>query len=317
VPARTRLTYTFVPDLKSTPIPPPQCRPVRRDRRAPLASVRRLDGVASVDATRDNVAVTQAAPLFLAEGQPSELDLLLLAEELGPGPVKGGQADLTLPFREPSHFSIGDPIVSPLTSTGATPAELRNQFDEYEFYQVQLACSFQAAPACRFTDARFAVVLTTTPEGSTQGSEVAADAIAYDLFPLLLEDAKTVTVKSTVKPEVSFKFEPVTATLSLPSRERVEQQIRYACRVVAFDLRGTRPAWSFYRTEQHEISGPQRLFVLVRKSTGTRVQAMFSLRARVEFVLGGQGFSPVELVMLFRRRDQAGLITDELTVPLC
>ena len=255
--------------------------------------------------------------LFEVEGRPSELDALLLAEELGPGSVKGRQGDVMMPFREPSRFSIGDPIVTPLRAAGRISRELRYQLDRYEFHQVQLACSFAAAAACRFTEARFEVALSTAPDDHDAAGEIRGEAIAYDLFPQLLEDATTVTVTSTFKPEVSFKFDPVSATLSLPSRERVEQQIRYASRVSAFDLQGTRPAWRFLRTRQHEIDGPQRLFMLVRKPRGSRVGATFSLNASVEFVVGGHGFSPVELVMLFRRRSQSGVLTEAPSLHLC
>jgi hypothetical protein len=257
-------------------------------------------------------------PLFVAQGQPSEVDVLLLAEELGPGAARGAQADLTLPFREPSHISIGEPITFALGPNSATPAGLRYQFEVYEFHQVQLACSFQAARGCRFTDARFAVTLTTEFDSADQRPEAAAQAIAYDLFPQLLEDAQVVTVTSAIKPEISFGYEPVSAKLSLPSRERVDKQIRYTSRVEAFDLQGSHPAWAFHRTQQHEISGPQRLFMLVRKPKGSAVSATFNLRARVQFVLlGGQGFSPVELVMLFRGRDRSDVLTDAPTVTLC
>jgi hypothetical protein len=126
-----------------------------------------------------------------------------------------------------------------------------------------------------------------------------------------------VIVTSSIKPEISLGYEALSATLSLPSRERVEEQIQYSSRVVASDLQGTHPAWSFYRTDQHEINGPQRLFMIIRKPKGSSVRAIFSLRARVQFILGGQGFSPVELVMLFRGRDRTRVLADEPAVPLC
>lgn len=84
--------------------------------------------------------------LFVVEGHLSEIDLTLLAEELGPGAVKGGQADLSLPFRNPSYFSIGTPVAVPVPEMPGMPVELRTQFEAYEFHQVLLACSFQAAP---------------------------------------------------------------------------------------------------------------------------------------------------------------------------
>jgi hypothetical protein len=59
----------------------------------------------------------ESPALFIAEGQPREVEVLLLAEELGPGATKGGQADLTLPFRVPSHISIGEPIVCAVEPT--------------------------------------------------------------------------------------------------------------------------------------------------------------------------------------------------------
>lgn len=241
------------------------------------------------------------------------MDVLILSEELGPGAVKGQQGDVTLPFREPSRFSIGDPVVLPVGDDADSAGEITAQRDRYDFHEVQLTCSFGAAPACRFADARFEVVLET--ESDTP--DVPDGAIAYDLFPQLLEDATTVTITKAWKPELSFKFNQASGTLSLPSRQRVEEQVSYTSRVEAFDLRGNRPAWSFRRTDQHEISGPQRLFMLLRTPKRTHVRAAFSLRARVEFVLGGRGLAPVELVMLFRRRNETGTLEGAPTVVLC
>lgn len=254
-------------------------------------------------------------PLVVAEGRLSELDVLLLAGEMGPGAIKGGHGDLTMPFRAPSLISIGDPIASPLVAPSPTTAALPG---EYEFYQVQLVCSFQAASGCRFTDARFAVEPSTVDDGTGSRPAETTDAIACDMFPLSVEDAQTVKVTSTMPTsEFSFGFEPLGATLSLPSRQRVRESIEYRSRIVAFDLHGTRPAWSFHRTDQHEIVGAQRLFLLVRKPRGTQVHATFSLSAHVQFVVGGRGFAPVELVMLFRRRGRDMLLDDAPALALC
>lgn len=255
--------------------------------------------------------------LFVAQGKPSELDVLFMAEELGHGTVRTPQADLTMPFRQPSHISIGLPLTSALESTSAMPTSMRSQFDIYEFHQVQLACSFHAAPGCHFTDARFMVKLTTVMESPDQGPTGVEEAIAYDLFPQTLEDARMVTVKTAIKAEVSFGYEPASAILTLPSREHVDEQIRYTSRIEAFDLQGSQPAWSFRRTQQHEIGGPQRLFMLVRKPRGSAVMATFDLRARVQFVVGGKGFSPVDLIMMFRTRDRSEVLTDAPTLALC
>src|SRR5947199_9194418 len=47
----------------------------------------------------------------------------------------------------------------------------------------------------------------------------------HDALPIfLLEDAKTVKVTSSVKPEVTFKFEPVSATLELERDLRLDRK---------------------------------------------------------------------------------------------
>lgn len=271
----------------------------------------------------DNFTSDDQPELFLVEGQLSEVDVLYLTEEVGPGPRRGVDGDITVPFRATNHFSIGTPIVLPLaqllTECGETvPADIRLQMQHHEFYQVHLACSFQAAPGCRFHDARFALALHTLPDDSTTTALTGqGDAIAYDLFPRQLEDKRTVNIKHTFNPEVKFGYDPLSVSLSLPLYEHVEQYVAYTSRIVAFDLQGTQPAWTFTRTEPHEISGPQKLFMIVRKPKGTQVKATFNLTATVQFVIGGQVLDPCSLVMIFRRRNFPKDITDEPTYPLC
>lgn len=257
----------------------------------------------------------QQPQLLVAEGMADEVDVLLMTEELGPGATKGAHSDLSLPFRSPSYISIGDPVVSRVAPEQT--AQLHEQDNRYEFHQVQLACSFQSAPGCRFTQARFMVELLTVDGGAVSRMAGTGDAIAYDLFPRLVEDPQTVTVTSATKPEISLGFDSLSATLSLPSRERVVEKVRYSSRITAFDLQGSHPAWQFLATDQHEIGGSQRLFMLVRKPKGTTVQARFRLTAQVQFIIGGIGLAPIELVMVFRRRGRDAVLEDSPVLPLC
>ncbi|GLZ79564.1 hypothetical protein Afil01_43710 [Actinorhabdospora filicis] len=241
--------------------------------------------------------------LFVASGAPSELDALLVEEELGLAGVRHGVGEVALPLRDPSHISIGEPLALPLDDV---PAQIADAHPDAEFWQVGLSCSFQAAPGSRFADARLGVELSTVDGGG---------AVAMDMFPTLIEEQRTVTVTSTAG-QASFGFDAIGAELSLPTREQTTELIRYSGRVVAFGLGGDRPAWSFQRTEQREIAGPHRLYLLVRKPRGTAVHARFTLSARVEFVIGGRGFAPTDLVMLFRKRTRTGELVDAPTVPL-
>lgn len=245
-------------------------------------------------------------PLFVASGAPSELDALIVEEEPGLSGVRHGTGEVALPLRDPSHISIGQPMALPLKDL---PDAIAERYPDTEFWQVALACSFQAAAGCRFTGARLGIELSTVDGG---------EAVAVDMFPTLIEEERTVTVtSSTLGADISFGFDPVDANVTLPSRERLTEMVRYTGRVVAFGLGGDRPAWSFQRTDQREISGPHRLFLLVGKPRGTAVQARFTLTARVEFMIGGRGFAPTDLVMLFRRRSRTGELVDAPTVPLC
>jgi hypothetical protein len=250
--------------------------------------------------------------VFAVEGRPSELDVLMLAEELGPGATKGGHADLTLLFRAPSRISIGEPVVAPLAPGDRRVSALRTHFAQYEFFQVELACSFAAAAGCRFSDARFEVALSTEPPAETTAQE----AIAYELSPLQLEDPQEVTASSS-KPGVAVKFEPASATLTLPSHEEVRKYVGYSSVMAASGLRTSRPVWSFYRTDQREINGSHLLQMLVRKPRGSRVMAELSLRARVQFVFVGHALSPVNLAMVFRHRSATGEIAGAPRIALC
>ena len=272
----------------------------------------------------DDVFSTNDQPIFLhGEGQLSEEDVLFLAEESGLGTVKGAAGEISTNLRAKSYFSIGEPIVLPLaqllTERGeAISADIRLQMQHYDFYQIQLACSFQPAPSCRFHDARFALTLQTVPvdtNGITQ--LVPGKAIAYDLFPLRIEDEYKVTIKRSFNPEIKFNFDPVTASLALPLYDRTEEYITYTSRIEAFDLQGAQPAWSFTRTVTHEIGGPQKLFMVIRKPKGTQVEATYRLTARVQFMIGTIALDPYPLIMFFRRRDPQSVISDVPTIPLC
>lgn len=260
--------------------------------------------------------------LFLVEGQLAEDEIVFLEETHGFDTTKGVAGEIATPFRAQSYFSIGDPIVLPLaellaTSDEALPADIRLQLHSYEFWQIQLTCSFQAAPGCRFHDARFSLELQTVPiqlNTTTQG--VQQYAIAYDLFPLKIEDECKINVKYTFNPEVKFDFNPVSSSLALPIYERAKEYVVYSSRIEAFDLQGTQPAWSFARTATHEISGPQKLFMIVRKPKGTQVKATFNLAARVQFMIGNIPLDPSPLVIVFRRQNPQSVITDA-TILLC
>jgi hypothetical protein len=262
--------------------------------------------------------------LFQVEGQLAKKHVLLIEERSGLGGVKQATGQILIPLRAKSEFSIGEPVVLPLAEyfqqSGQTvPADIQLQMQHYEFYQVELACSFQAAQGCRFHDASFALNLEATPtDPNAPPQSASAHAIAFDLFPLLVEDEGKITIKQSLGPEITFGFDHASSRLKLPySKERSWEHVSYRSRIVAVGLRTSQPNWQFTRTDTREIEGSQRLFMILRKPKGTHVNATFSLTANVQFTIAGLGLDLWPLVMVFRHRSNPNQpLTDAPTVPL-
>ncbi len=261
----------------------------------------------------DGVIGSPEESLFEGEGEFSEEDEELL-ETLCGEQIRGIHT-----IRQKNRVSIGMPISLPLTQLflrqgQGIPVDIQLQVHDFEFYQIQLACSFEAGTNYRFHEARFQLVLETQ---TALGSAMMPPAIAYDLFPLQLDDQRQVRVKRSLNPEIKFSFDPLSGSLSVPLYERDEEFIHYKSRVKAFDLQGTQPAWSFARTSSHEIDGPQKLFMIVRKPKGTQVYASFKVTASVEYALGSGVLGPFSLLFFFRRRNSSSTRTESPNYPLC
>ncbi|SRR6266566_2609000 len=262
--------------------------------------------------------------LFWVEGQLAEEDVLFIKETSGLGGVKQATGEILTPLRAKSRCSIGDPIVLPLAEYfqkrgHAVPVDIQLQMHHYEFYQVEFACSFLAAEGCRFHDASFGLNLQTIPADPSAPLQVASgDAIAYDLFPLLVEDECRINIKQSIGPEITFGFDPTSSSLKLPfNYERSKEYVTYQSRIVASGLRTSQPRWQFTRTGAHEIEGSQKLFMILRKPKGIHVNATFSLASNVQFTIAGLGLDLWPLVMIFRHRSNPNQpLTDAPSVPL-
>jgi hypothetical protein len=248
---------------------------------------------------------------------------VFLEESTGIGSANRLVGELATPLRARSFVSIGQPIVHDLTKLLAkradpVPADMQLQTKYYEFYQIQLTCSFQAAPGCRFHDARFALCLETLPSNpNTPAQPSLGNAIAYDLYPQKVEDDYKISIKRSINPQLTLTSDLSSPGISLPLYEGTEEYIVYKGHIEAFDLQGTQPAWSFTRTRSHEIGGPYKLFLVIRKPKGTQVKATFSLTVHVQFMIGKIALDPLPLVMIFRLSRNNPVIVDNPLVPLC
>src|SRR5690242_7552927 len=105
----------------------------------------------------DGIDAPLEAILFEGEGQFSDEDEELL-ERLGGERVRNIHT-----IRRKNRVSIGVPISLPLTSLlqqrGLNLPDIQLQLTDFEFYQIQFACSFEAGTHYRFNEARFQLTL--------------------------------------------------------------------------------------------------------------------------------------------------------------
>ena len=181
-----------------------------------------------------------------------------------------------------NRFSISNPIPILLESFQEKNgqsflAEIQVDEGKYDYCPFRLACSFVPAAGYRFYDACFEIFLQTFPAGrSTIDRANQEQALAYSLFPA-----------------------------------RVNDPVAHATHIAAFNPQGTRPGWQFTHTTSYRIDGYQELYLLVRKPSGTTIQATFCLTAHLQLTFGPVHFKRLlPTMMLFHHRNSSGTIID-------
>ena len=198
--------------------------------------------------------------------------------------ISGPGIEITTLFREKSTVSIGEPITLSLedllTAQGEKlPPDIQLQRKKYEFYVVQLACSFRAASGCRFYDATFEISLRNPGQDNPTSAPF---PIIYDLAPVLVEDELKVSRKYHINPEIKLDLPMIKADVSAIEYEQSSEYLVYQGRVEAYGLQQSEAGWVFKRTKQHEIGQLQRLFVIIRKQKRGKVAMKFGVAGRVE-----------------------------------
>ncbi|NWJ96635.1 MAG: hypothetical protein HXX20_12700 [Chloroflexi bacterium] len=213
-------------------------------------------------------------------------------------------------FRKESQFIIGDPIATPLELQGEqVAAEITAQLEHYDFFRVQLACSFLPANGCRYSSARFKVELLSAPTSPA--------AIVYDYFPPFTPDEAKAVKRFSLDLNLKLKVGtvPLLELSGLPFKYEKSQEFTvYTSRVEMAGLQTSQPIWNFSRTSSHELNGSYKLIMIVRKPKGSQVQARLSLSAETEVVLELGPLGPFPLTTTLRK---GKTIVDEPEIPLC
>lgn len=242
--------------------------------------------------------------LFDVEAQITEDQITQLEEKLG---TLSGD-DVAGLFRAKNHFSIGTPVSYPITEKDTTQREVPGHLSGYEFWRVQLACTFSPHPSCYFQDARLEVTLISEPANSL--------AIAYDLFPIVVEDEKKISKKLSVGADMKIKVTPIEVELGmpLPKLEHGQEWIQYTSRIQAHGLQESKVFWEFTKTENRELKGSQPLFMVVCKPAGSKVKARLQLDTSVVIGLKIGETKSIPLSTTWRKH---GNVVDEPDVELC
>ena len=208
-----------------------------------------------------------------------------------------------------NHFTIGTPVVFPIdASQSADQRLIPANLVGYEFYRVQLACTFDPAPHYRFHDATFSISLLSEP--------AQPESIVYDIFPLQAADERKISRKWNITPELKLDIKPALTEASgkLIGVERSSEYVVYTSRIQGFGLQTSTVKWQFNRTDSHEIVGSQPLFMVICKAPNTVVQLRFKLKAQVELLLEVGPIGPIPLTTMFRR---GGKVTENTDTLLC
>jgi hypothetical protein len=187
--------------------------------------------------------------------------------------TKGRTAE---PYTLDGWASLGVPCVVPLKdSSSITDAELRRflraSANEFCFFLVHLACSFQSADDEPFTKAWVRALL-----GRADGAK-GDRPIAWSMQPDVLYHQVEVTRTAKFSAELKLAAAKIG-----PSLQSVEKKEKKEVFLQAFNELESNPLWEFQRTSTASIRGKQRLVLVVRMAAGSQGTGTIQLWANVE-----------------------------------
>ena len=189
-------------------------------------------------------------------------------------------------------ISVGEPEVLNLVQLleekrSVIPADVKLMLDEYDFYQVRLACTFRPERDCKFVWSRFGMNFTVKNNDSHTETK---NPVVHDIFPK--EISKEIKIKRnfSIGPKFHYNFFELGAT-----SESGQEYIRYEPEIVSFGLLQSCPSWDFTASKAKDfISGDKELFIILKTYKETGVEAKFVFGAEVHTFMGMFPMIPVQ-----------------------
>lgn len=190
-------------------------------------------------------------------------------------------------------ISVGEPEVFNLIELleekkTEVPAEVKLMLDEYDFYQVRLACTFKPDKGCKFVWSRFGMSLTVHNGVSKAESKA---PVVQDIFPKEVFKEIKINRNFSIGPKFNYSFFEIGVT-----SESEQEYIRYEPEIVSFGLLQSNPCWNFTASKAKDfIAGDKELFMILKTPKGIGVEAEFVFGAEVHSFLDIFPMIPVRI----------------------
>lgn len=160
------------------------------------------------------------------------------------------------------------------------PHEIKGMMADYDFYFVNLSCSFLPDRDCRFVWVRFAVELSARLKSGEPQEE---KPIVWDMFPDEVNSEIKYRRESNIAPGLKFNFGVVNADMKLINVKTQKELIVYEPQITAYDINTSKPKWDFESTEEKEMRGNKKdLLLIVKAPKNSKVKGRFSFNAEIE-----------------------------------
>lgn len=178
---------------------------------------------------------------------------------------------------------LGEPlafnVINKMKSLGLDiPYELDSMKEKYDFYQVQLGCSFDPDPTCLFEDAKFGMTLYAKDNSNNEVGE----PLVLDMFPNKIESEIKYNSNYTITDSLKLKFSEFLGIGTERQTSENIEYIKYEPEIEGHGIKTEEVYWKFKKTNEKNLSGNKDpLYVIVRIPKESKLTGKFFLGGRV------------------------------------
>ena len=188
-------------------------------------------------------------------------------------------------FGKENKVSIGQPesynIFNYLNQKGENiPWNIQEKSDRFDFYLVNISCSFLPDLGCYFTWARLGIILSAVINDKITN----VSPTVIDMFPTeILQESKFEKTFS-LSSSLNLEFFSVKGVLGTDNKKTKTEGIIYQPELISFGIGSSEVAWQFSATNEKGIWGNKSgLTLLVRTLKHSSIHGQFELSVRLNY----------------------------------